>query len=95
MNEKVELHPPCPPFELETAIQKVRAAEDGWNTRDPHQVSLAYSEQSRWRNRSEFVTGRNQIVNFLQQGRLRCDRVTTLSQLARLAELTEYENGDR
>jgi nuclear transport factor 2 (NTF2) superfamily protein len=65
MNQKLELHPPCPPFDRETAIQKVRAAEDGWNTRDPKRVSLAYSEQSRWRNRSEFMTGRKEIVDFL------------------------------
>ncbi len=65
MIERIELHPPCPPFELETAIQKVRAAEDGWNTRDPARVSLAYSKESRWRNRSEFVLGREEIVAFL------------------------------
>jgi uncharacterized protein len=58
---------PVPPFTRNTAIQKVRAAEDGWNSRDPHQVSLAYSEQSRWRNRSEFIVGREQIVAFLQR----------------------------
>jgi len=52
-----ETRPPLPPFTLETAIQKVRAAEDGWNSRHPEQVSLAYSAQSRWRNRSEFVVG--------------------------------------
>ena len=56
-----------PPFTLETAIRKVRLAEDGWNTRDPAKVSLAYSEQSRWRNRSEFVRGRDQIVKFLER----------------------------
>ena len=65
MNQEVELHPPCPPFNRETAVQKVRAAEDGWNTRDPKRVSLAYSEQSRWRNRSEFATGRKEIVDLL------------------------------
>jgi nuclear transport factor 2 (NTF2) superfamily protein len=54
-----------PPFTRETAIQKVRKAEDGWNSRDPHRVSLAYTVDSRWRNRSEFVTGREQIVQFL------------------------------
>jgi uncharacterized protein len=62
-----ETRPPLPPFTLETAIQKVRAAEDGWNSRDPEQVSLAYSAQSRWRNRSEFILGRAQIVSFLQR----------------------------
>ena len=54
-----------PPFTEETAIQKVRAAEDGWNSRDPSRVALAYTLDSRWRNRAEFVTGRDQIVEFL------------------------------
>jgi uncharacterized protein len=54
-----------PPFTRETAILKVRAAEDAWNSRDPQRVSLAYSVDSKWRNRSEFVTGREQIVQFL------------------------------
>ena len=49
--------PPLPPFSFETAAQKVRAAEDGWNTRDPARVALAYTEESRWRNRSEFLSG--------------------------------------
>ncbi|MEW2517203.1 nuclear transport factor 2 family protein [Actinacidiphila alni] len=57
--------PPLPPFTPETAIQKVQAAEDAWNTRDPEQVSLAYTEDSRWRNRDTFVTGRAEIVAFL------------------------------
>ncbi|SFE41991.1 hypothetical protein SAMN05216251_10346 [Actinacidiphila alni] len=57
--------PPLPPFTHETAIQKVQAAEDAWNTRDPEQVSLAYTEDSRWRNRDTFVTGRAEIVAFL------------------------------
>ena len=65
MSADIELRPPCPPFDLETATQKVRAAEDGWNTRDPERVSLAYSKQCRWRNRSEFFTGRQEIVAFL------------------------------
>lgn len=50
--------PPLPPFTDETAVQKVRLAEDGWNTRDPARVALAYSEDSEWRNRAEFFTGR-------------------------------------
>jgi hypothetical protein len=54
-----------PPFTRETAIQKVRKAEDGWNSRNPQQVSLAYTPDSKWRNRSEFVTGRDEIVKFL------------------------------
>ena len=57
--------PPLPPFTRETAIQKVRMAEDGWNSRDPVRVSLAYTEDSRWRNRAEFPVGRAQIVEFL------------------------------
>jgi nuclear transport factor 2 (NTF2) superfamily protein len=60
-----ESRPPFPPFTRETAIQKVRMAEDGWNTRDPDKVSLAYSPDSRWRNRAEFVNGREEIVAFL------------------------------
>jgi uncharacterized protein len=54
-----------PPFTQETAILKVRKAEDGWNSRNPEQVALAYTLDSKWRNRSEFVTGREQIVQFL------------------------------
>jgi nuclear transport factor 2 (NTF2) superfamily protein len=57
--------PPLPPFTSETAVQKVRMAEDAWNTRDPEKVAAAYSEDSRWRNRSEFLTGREQIQQFL------------------------------
>lgn len=59
--------PPLPPFNRETAVQKVRLAEDAWNSRDPVRVSLAYSPDSRWRNRSEFPQGRDQIVAFLQR----------------------------
>jgi len=54
-----------PPFKLETATAKVRAAEDAWNSRDPHRVSLAYSEDSEWRNRNQFIHGREQIRVFL------------------------------
>ena len=57
--------PPLPPFTVETATQKVRMAEDAWNTRDPERVSLAYTPDSRWRNRSDFLTGRPEIVTFL------------------------------
>ncbi|MFE0474221.1 DUF1348 family protein [Streptomyces sp. NPDC058947] len=57
--------PPLPPFTRETAAQKVQAAEDAWNTRDPHRVALAYSEDSVWRNRDTFLTGRAEIVAFL------------------------------
>jgi uncharacterized protein len=57
--------PPLPPFDQETAKQKVRLAEDAWNTRDPQKVASAYTVDSRWRNRAEFVTGREEIVAFL------------------------------
>jgi nuclear transport factor 2 (NTF2) superfamily protein len=57
--------PPLPPFTYETALQKVQAAEDAWNSRDPVRVSLAYSEDSVWRNRDTFVAGRSEIVQFL------------------------------
>jgi len=59
--------PPLPPFTLESAIQKVRAAEDGWNSRNPEKVSLAYTPDSSWRNRSEFIDGRDAIVEFLDR----------------------------
>src|SRR6185312_14904493 len=59
--------PPVPPFTRETAIQKVRLAEDAWNNRDPERVSLGYAEQSSWRNRSEFPIGRKEIVEFLKR----------------------------
>ena len=57
--------PPLPPFTRDTAIQKVRLAEDGWNSRDPQKVSLAYSPYSHWRNRAEFANGREEIVALL------------------------------
>lgn len=57
--------PPLPPFTAETAAQKARMAEDAWNSRDPERVSLAYTEDSVWRNRAEFVAGRSEIVTFL------------------------------
>ena len=60
-----EPRPPLPPFTRETAIQKVRMAEDGWNSRDPQRVSLVYTVDSQWRNRAEFPKGREQIVEFL------------------------------
>jgi uncharacterized protein len=59
------VRPPVPPFTEETARQKVQAAEDAWNTRDPERVAAAYSEDSQWRNRDEFFTGRAAIVDFL------------------------------
>ena len=60
-----EPRPPLPPFTLETAKQKVRLAEDGWNNRNPEKVALAYTVDSLWRNRAEFVNGRAEIVQFL------------------------------
>ena len=59
------MRPPAPPFTEETARQKVQAAEDAWNTRDPERVAAAYSEDSQWRNRSEFLTGREEVEAFL------------------------------
>ena len=59
------MRPPVPPFNEETARQKVQAAEDAWNTRDPERVAGAYTADSQWRNRSEFITGRDEIVAFL------------------------------
>ncbi|WP_280416326.1 nuclear transport factor 2 family protein [Nocardia carnea] len=60
-----DTRPPLPPFTAETALQKVRAAEAAWNTRDPERVALAYTSDSVWRNRDQFVTGRDEIVAFL------------------------------
>ena len=59
--------PPFPPFSAETAAQKVRMAEDAWNSRDPERVSLAYTPDSVWRNRAEFLSGREDIVQFLKR----------------------------
>jgi len=61
----MESRPPLPPFTLETATRKVQAAEDAWNTRDPVRVSLAYTPDTEWRNRADFVNGREQVVAFL------------------------------
>lgn len=58
--------PPLPPFTLETALAKVLAAEDAWNTREPERVAMAYTEDSRWRNRDQFITGRAAIIEFLR-----------------------------
>lgn len=65
MSNPTESRPPLPPFTAETAAQKVRLAEDAWNSRDPQRVSLAYTVDSVWRNRAEFLTGRDAIVEFL------------------------------
>lgn len=61
----MESRPPLPPFTLESATKKVQAAEDAWNSRDPVRVSLAYTPDTEWRNRAEFVNGREQVVEFL------------------------------
>ena len=61
------IRPPLPPFTRETAIEKVRLAENGWNTRDPEKVALAYTETSWWRNRAEFVEGREAITALLKR----------------------------
>jgi len=65
MTIATETRPPFPPFTRETAIQKVRMAEDGWNNRDPEKVALAYTVDSEWRNRNAFKNGREEIVEFL------------------------------
>jgi uncharacterized protein len=62
-----DARPPVPPFTAETARQKVRLAEDAWNTRDPDRVVLVYTEDTRWRNRAEFPVGREQVRQFLQR----------------------------
>lgn len=67
MSTQVEARPPFPPFTRETATQKVRMAEDAWNTRDPERVALAYTIDSEWRNRAEFPRGRQQIIEFLRR----------------------------
>jgi hypothetical protein len=67
MNTDQTPRPPFPPFDLESARLKVRLAEDGWNSRDPERVALAYTVDSAWRNRSEFITGRTAIIPFLQR----------------------------
>ncbi len=58
--------PPFPPFDADSARQKVQAAEDAWNTRDPEKVALAYTEDSVWRNRDQFINGRDEIISFLR-----------------------------
>lgn len=67
MNAQTETRAPVPPFTRDTAIQKIRMAEDGWNSRDPQRVSLVYTQDSQWRNRAEFPRGREEIVQFLQR----------------------------
>lgn len=67
MSSNPNVRPPLPPFTRESAMQKVRLAEDGWNSRDPERVSLVYTIDSQWRNRAEFLSGRETIVRFLQR----------------------------
>ena len=62
-----EIKPPLPPFSIETAKQKIRMAEDGWNSRDPQRVAQVYTEDSVWRNRAEFPKGRAEIIAFLER----------------------------
>src|SRR5579859_5160867 len=62
-----EIKLPLPPFTIETAIQKVQLAEDAWNSRDPQRVSLAYTIDTEWRNRSRFIRGRQEVVTFLTE----------------------------
>jgi nuclear transport factor 2 (NTF2) superfamily protein len=81
-----ESRPPFPPFTRDTAIQKVRAAEDGWNNRDPHKVSLAYTQDSCWRNRNEFLKGRDQIIVFLKH------KWARENQYRLIKELWAFEN---
>lgn len=67
MSNLTEQRPPLPPFSYETAVQKVRMAEDGWNSRDAERVALAYSVDTQWRNRAEFLTGRDNARDFLKR----------------------------
>lgn len=96
----VVMSPIVPPFTRETAITKVRAAEDAWNTREPKRVSLAYSIDSRWRNRSEFVNGRDEIVAFLTRKWARELDYRLIKELwtfegARIAVRFAYESHDK
>lgn len=63
----MDTKPPLPPFTAESAAQKVRVAEDGWNSRNPEKIALAYSQDSKWRNRSQFIEGRDEIIAFLTE----------------------------
>jgi uncharacterized protein len=88
--------PPLPPFTEATAIQKVRLAEDAWNTRDPERVAGAYTENSRWRNRAEFFRGRAEIVAFLRRKWARVQEYRLIKELwafhgNRIAVRFQYE----
>ena len=67
MNNPVEARPPFPPFTCDMATQKVRMAEDAWNNQDPQRIALAYTPDSIWRNRNEFINGRTEIIEFLDR----------------------------
>ncbi len=91
---------PLPPFTRETAIEKVRRAEDAWNSRDPVKVSLAYSENSVWRNRSEFIEGRAAIIEFLTRKWKKEQEYRLIKELwafdeSRIAVCFQYEWQDR
>lgn len=75
------MRPPLPPFTHETAIQKVRLAEDAWNSRDPEKVAQAYSPASRWRNRDAFLTGRDEIIGFLTRKWIREQEYRLIKEL--------------
>lgn len=81
MNTTIEARPPFPPFTRETATQKVRMAEDGWNNRDPKRVALAYTPDSIWRNRAEFPRGRAEIEAFLTRKWAREDEYRLVKEL--------------
>jgi hypothetical protein len=94
-----EQRPPFPPFTRETAIEKVRKAEDAWNGRDPQKVALAYSIDSRWRNRNEFINGREEIIAFLTRKWQRESDYRLIKELwaftgSRIAVRFAYESHD-
>ncbi|MGB2831930.1 MAG: nuclear transport factor 2 family protein [Methylotenera sp.] len=96
MNTTTEARPPFPPFTRETATQKVRMAEDGWNNRDPKRVALAYTPDSIWRNRAEFPRGRAEIEAFLTRKWAREDEYRLVKELwafegSRIAVRFAYE----
>lgn len=87
---------PIPPFNLDTAIEKIRLAEDAWNSRDPRRVAQAYTEDSQWRNRTDFITGREEIVQFLNRKWIRETHYRLIKELwaysdSRIAVRFAYE----
>ena len=98
--EGQQVRPPVPPFDEKTARQKVKAAQDAWNTRDPEKVSLAYTPDSKWRNRDEFFEGREAIVEFLRckwsrELDYRLEKNLWCFTGNRIAVRFEYESHDR